>query len=91
MYGLFFVNYRRRYNLDTALKEYEAENGPTPIDDVEMSENGIGGKSGTSSGTGTPRGQDSGSVSPIPDASISVLTGGSTTMSKTIESSGSGS
>lgn len=24
----FFVNYRRRYNLDTVLKEYEKENGP---------------------------------------------------------------
>ena len=24
----FFVNYRRRYNLDSALKEYEAEHGP---------------------------------------------------------------
>ncbi|XP_040568598.1 REST corepressor 1 isoform X2 [Lepeophtheirus salmonis] len=29
----FFVNYRRRYNLDAALKEYEAENGPLPEDD----------------------------------------------------------
>lgn len=28
----FFVNYRRRYNLDTALKEYEAEHGPSGID-----------------------------------------------------------
>jgi hypothetical protein len=24
----FFVNYRRRYNLDAVLKEFEAENGP---------------------------------------------------------------
>lgn len=24
----FFVNYRRRYNLDGVLQEYEAENGP---------------------------------------------------------------
>merc|ERR1711994_740823 len=54
----FFVNYRRRYNLDTALKEYEAEHGPTPNDDVEMTENGISVKSGGSSGTGTPRGID---------------------------------
>ncbi|XP_033219180.1 REST corepressor 3 [Belonocnema kinseyi] len=29
----FFVNYKRRYNLDTVLKEYEAENGPILIDD----------------------------------------------------------
>ncbi|KAI4472678.1 hypothetical protein M0802_016585 [Mischocyttarus mexicanus] len=29
----FFVNYRRRYNLDAVLKEYEAENGPILIDD----------------------------------------------------------
>ena len=41
----FFVNYRRRYNLDNALKEYEAEHGPSgietppadPEDDVEES------------------------------------------------------
>lgn len=25
----FFVNYRRRYNLDNALKEFEAEHGPS--------------------------------------------------------------
>lgn len=31
----FYVNYRRRYNLDAALKEYEAEHGPTPADDME--------------------------------------------------------
>ncbi|XP_012233219.1 REST corepressor isoform X4 [Linepithema humile] len=29
----FFVNYRRRYNLDAVLKEFEAENGPILIDD----------------------------------------------------------
>lgn len=29
----FFVNYRRRYNLDAVLKEYEAENGPILVDD----------------------------------------------------------
>merc|ERR1712109_445154 len=28
----FFVNYRRRYNLDNALKEYEAEYGPSGIE-----------------------------------------------------------
>ena len=28
----FFVNYRKRYNLDSALKEYEAEHGPSGIE-----------------------------------------------------------
>lgn len=28
----FYVNYRRRYNLDAALKEYEAEHGPSGIE-----------------------------------------------------------
>lgn len=32
----FYVNYRRRYNLDAALKEYEAEHGPTPNDDLDV-------------------------------------------------------
>lgn len=27
------MNYRRRYNLDAVLKEFEAENGPILIDD----------------------------------------------------------
>ena len=30
----FFVNYKRRYNLDAALKEYEAEHGPTQAEDM---------------------------------------------------------
>ncbi|XP_044020535.1 REST corepressor 2 isoform X4 [Aphidius gifuensis] len=29
----FFVNYRRRFNLDTVLKEYEAEHGPILVED----------------------------------------------------------
>ncbi|XP_043285205.1 REST corepressor 2 isoform X2 [Venturia canescens] len=29
----FFVNYRRRYNLDAILKEYETETGPVLVDD----------------------------------------------------------
>ena len=53
-----------------------------------MSENGIG-KSGASSGTGTPRGLDSRSVSPVPDANISMTTGGSTTNTKKPEGSSS--
>lgn len=38
----YFVNYKRRYNLDVALKEYEAEYGPTTesgdSEDVDMKE-----------------------------------------------------
>lgn len=30
----FFVNYRKRYNLDTVLKDYEKDNGPVIIDDT---------------------------------------------------------
>ena len=48
----FYVNYRRRYNLDVALKEYEAEHGPTPNDDVEM--NDATSKSESNSGDTTP-------------------------------------
>jgi len=33
----FFVNYKRRYNLDSAYKEYEAEFGPTDSGDVDDS------------------------------------------------------
>ena len=33
----FFVNYKRRYNLDTAYKEYEAEFGPTDSGDIDDS------------------------------------------------------
>jgi Myb-like DNA-binding domain len=29
----YFVNYRRRYNLDNVLREFEAENGPIVEDD----------------------------------------------------------
>lgn len=31
----FFMNYRRRYNLDTVLKDYEKENGPLPDDNQD--------------------------------------------------------
>lgn len=31
----FFMNYRRRYNLDTVLKDYEKENGPLPEENQE--------------------------------------------------------
>ncbi|CAH1159503.1 unnamed protein product [Phaedon cochleariae] len=33
----FFVNYRKRYNLDTILKEWEMDNGPLP-EDVAMAD-----------------------------------------------------
>jgi len=64
----FFVNYRRRYNLDTALKEYEEEHGPAQKEDVEMNDY-VSGKSNSSSGTGTPRGQNSRSASPSNESS----------------------
>jgi hypothetical protein len=47
----FFVNYRRRYNLDLALKEYESEHGPTPTDDEDTKMD--------SSNSGTPSGENS--------------------------------
>lgn len=30
---LFFISYRKRYNLDAVLREYEEENGPIPEDE----------------------------------------------------------
>ena len=39
----FFVNYRRRYNLDNALKEYEAEHGPSGIETPPAEEGGVSG------------------------------------------------
>ena len=30
---IFFISYRKRYNLDAVLKEYEDENGPIPEDE----------------------------------------------------------
>ena len=50
----FYVNYRRRYNLDSALKEYEAEHGPTPNDDVDLSAEKSGSASRSSSGINSP-------------------------------------
>ncbi|KAJ8968315.1 hypothetical protein NQ317_007565 [Molorchus minor] len=32
----FFVNYRKRYNLDTILKEWEKDNGPLPEDSSDI-------------------------------------------------------
>ena len=75
----------------SSVQEYEAEHGPTPIDDVEMTENGIGGKSGGSSGTGTPRGIDSGSVSPTTDINNSSSTSIPMADTKSLETTGTGS
>lgn len=54
----FFVNYRRRYNLDAVLKEYEAENGPivdSEMDkDEKMETDGV--SSGSEASTPTPGG-----------------------------------
>lgn len=33
----YFVNYRRRFNLDAVLKEFEAENGPVADDEDKAS------------------------------------------------------
>ena len=41
--GLFSLNYRRRYNLDNALKEYEAEHGPSGIETPPAEEGGVSG------------------------------------------------
>lgn len=30
---MFFISYRKRYNLDAVLREYEEENGPIPDDE----------------------------------------------------------
>jgi REST corepressor 1 len=32
----YFVNYRRRFNLDTVLKEYEAEHGPVAEEEEKV-------------------------------------------------------
>jgi len=30
---MFFISYRKRYNLNAVLQEYEEENGPIPDDE----------------------------------------------------------
>jgi hypothetical protein len=32
----FFVNYRKRYNLDNVLKHWEKDNGPLPEDNADV-------------------------------------------------------
>jgi len=55
----FFVNYKRRYNLDGALKEYEAEFGPQGDIEDKMDTEGSGEGSGattpTTTGSPTPK------------------------------------
>ncbi|KAJ9584322.1 hypothetical protein L9F63_021322, partial [Diploptera punctata] len=52
----FFVNYRRRYNLDAVLKEFEAENGPIIDDDKDEKMETDGVSSGSEASTPTPGG-----------------------------------
>ncbi|XP_023723592.1 REST corepressor isoform X3 [Cryptotermes secundus] len=60
----FFVNYRRRYNLDAVLKEFEVENGPiVDNDDKEEKMETDGVSSGSEASTPTP-----GASSPVPVA-----------------------
>ena len=56
-----------------------------------MTENGVGGKSAGSSGTGTPRGIDSGSVSPTTDISNSGSTSLPLADTRSLETTGTGS
>lgn len=42
---MFFISYRKRYNLDAVLKEYEEENGPIPEDEkvgTELKNSNVG-------------------------------------------------
>ncbi|CAB3360291.1 Hypothetical predicted protein [Cloeon dipterum] len=50
----FFINYRRRYNLDAVLKDYESENGPIVEEerDEKMEVDGV--SSGSEAGTPAP-------------------------------------
>ncbi|XP_054261661.1 REST corepressor 1 isoform X2 [Macrosteles quadrilineatus] len=56
----FFVNYRRRFNLDAVLTEYEAEHGPIPDSDDKMevdvvvTGSEVGGGEATNSPPSTP-------------------------------------
>lgn len=44
MLGVFFINFRRRYNLDEVLAEYEAEHGTEHVidDDLDKEEEKVG-------------------------------------------------
>ncbi|KAF4519505.1 hypothetical protein B566_EDAN010690 [Ephemera danica] len=62
----YFVNYRRRFNLDTVLKEYEAEHGPVQEEEEKMEVDGV--SSGSEAGTPTP-----GGTSPVPRQAPALL------------------
>ncbi|KAK4003089.1 REST corepressor 1 [Daphnia magna] len=51
---LFFISYRKRYNLDAVLREYEEENGPIPEDEKMELEMSSGSESVTPTGRGSP-------------------------------------
>lgn len=71
----FFVNYRRRYNLDAILQEYEAENGPI-IDDDKDDKMDI-----ECSPTNSASNSNSGSSTPVTNTFLSVSTALSNTTS----------
>ncbi|XP_047099716.1 REST corepressor 3 [Schistocerca piceifrons] len=82
----YFVNYRRRYNLDAVLKEFEAENGPI-VDaeadkDEKMETDGV--SSGSEASTPTPGGSS-------PVTVTSSAAGGSAGTAAVIGSTGAGS
>lgn len=51
---MFFISYRKRYNLDAVLREYEEENGPIPEDEKMELEMSSGSESVTPTGRGSP-------------------------------------
>jgi len=51
---MFFISYRKRYNLDGVLKEFEAENGPIPDDEKLEVELSSGSESATPTGRESP-------------------------------------
>jgi len=51
---MFFISYRKRYNLNAVLQEYEEENGPIPDDEKMDLELSSGSESVTPTGRGSP-------------------------------------
>jgi len=51
---IFFASYRKRYNLEAILKEFEQENGPIPDDDKVDVELSSGSESATPTGRESP-------------------------------------
>ncbi|XP_039293853.1 REST corepressor 1 isoform X2 [Nilaparvata lugens] len=83
----FFVNYRRRYNLDAVLAEYEAEHGPI-VDPTEKME--VDSSTPVASSDATPVAASSASSVPLASAGV-VSTGSSpaATLPKSVASSAS--